>query len=308
MKGGNRKFSTSGVLHIYQRARDRGIIFYTVIDRLIYLSILSVKSRQYEVKVLAVSIMFSHIHQSCRAGNKERIYKYVQDSSSVYARAFNYHYGLKGSLFSRPFGSSLKRSVKEIRSNLAYVNNNHVESGLCKTALQARWNLLAYRDGKRAMPEAARGDLSEKLIRSMKRIDRKASRREYLTYRFLLPAFEGLDAAEEEILTDHIILRYPLVDYSAAEGYYGGFEKMLTAFDSNTGSEFAIREEFSSAPDTSYEIMADMVRKGGLTGVKKPALLRFTKEKRLQMVRFFFERTDARKFQIYKFLHLSDQD
>jgi REP element-mobilizing transposase RayT len=76
MKGGNRKFSTSGVLHIYQRARDRGIIFYTVIDRLVYLSILSVKSRQYEVKVLAVSIMFSHIHQSCRAGNKERIYKY----------------------------------------------------------------------------------------------------------------------------------------------------------------------------------------------------------------------------------------
>lgn len=306
MKGGNRKFSAQGVLHIYQRARDRSVIFYTVIDRLVYLSILSVKSRQYDVKVLAVAIMFSHVHQSCSASTKEKIYKYIQDSTSIFARAYNYHYGLEGSLFSRPFGSSLKRSTKEIRSNLAYVNNNHVESGLCASAIQARWNLLAYRNG--ASSEAVRGSLSKKLIRVMKRIDRIASLGEYLTYRVLLSIFEGLDAKEKEILTDHIILRYPLLDYTAAESFYGGFDKMLLAFDSNTGSEYAIKEEYSPAPDTAYEAMAEMVREGGLTGVKKPALLRFTAEKRMRMLRVLYEKTNARKYQIYKFLHLSDQN
>ena len=128
MKGGNRRFSRTGVHHVYQRALDRGVIFYTVIDRLVYLSILSVKARVYRIRVLAVAIMFSHIHQSCAAETKVQLCKYIQDSSSIFARMYNRHYGLSGSLFARPFGSSLKRSIKEIRSNLAYVNNNHSEN------------------------------------------------------------------------------------------------------------------------------------------------------------------------------------
>ena len=307
MKGGNRKFNKLGVHHVYQRALDRGIIFYTVIDRLVYLSISSVKAREYGVRVLAAAIMYSHTHQSCVAETKEQLYKYIQDSSSIFARMYNRHYGLTGSLFARPFGSSLKRSAKDIKSNLAYVNNNHTEKGLCSTAIQARWNFLAYRDRKNTFYKLIESP-SETLLRAIARIKRMASIGKHLSYSVLLNAFNGLDAGEREQLTDYVISAYPLVDYAAAAGIYEGFDNMLTAFDSNTGGEFALREEYSSSPDTAYTEMIALAEKNSLIGVENPPLLRFPEEKRRRMAQAFFEQTHARKFQICKFLHLPEPE
>lgn len=305
MKGGNRKHTSLGIHHIYQRAQDRGIIFYTVIDRLIYLSILSVKAREYSIRVLAIAIMYSHIHQSCSAEKKTQLYKYVQDSSSIFARMYNHHYGPKGSLFSRPFGSSLKRSEKEIRSNLAYVNNNHTEKGLCPSALQARWNLLCYRN--KSLSELKAIPISETLSKAYQRVKRYSTKHKYLKYKTLLPLFKELDIEEKERLIDFIILSYPLVDFESAERHFGGFDKMLLAFDSNTGGEYDIREEYSSAPDTAYKEMAVLAEKNALTGVEKPPLFRFPEEKRRRMIQAFYEKTSAKKFQILKFLHLPDE-
>lgn len=294
--------------HVYQRAQDRGIIFYTVIDRLVYLSILSVKARGYDIHVLALAIMFSHTHQSCMAETREQLSKYIQDSSSIFARVYNRHYGLSGSLFARPFGSSLKRSAKEIRSNLAYVNNNHSERGLCSSAIHARWNLLAYKDRKNPFSEPVGDSASVRLHYAFSRVDSAALKGKHLTYKMLLKAYEGLDALEREQLTDYIISRYPLVDYAAAEGFFNGFDKMLIAFDSNTGNEYGIREEYSSAPDTAYAEMAAIAEKNALIAIEKPSLLRFPEEKRQRMARAFLEQTSARKFQICKFLHLPEPE
>lgn len=306
VKGGNRKFNRMGVHHVYQRAQDRGIIFYSVIDRLVYHSILSVKSREYKIRVLAVAIMYSHVHQSCMAETKERLYKYIQDSSSIFARMHNLHYGRHGSLFSRPFGSSLKRTAKEIRSNLAYVNNNHTEKGLCQSALQAKWNLLTYREKRN--PRKFASDISPNLIRAYLLVDRMVLTNKYLTYRKINDMFKDLNDAEKESLTDYILSRYPLVDYETAEGFFGGFDKMLAAFDSNTGSEYGIREEYSAAPDTAYTEMISCAEKHSLLGTAKPLLLRLTEEKRQQMVPGFLQKTSARKFQACKFLHLPDPE
>lgn len=308
MKGGNRKFSRTGVHHVYQRAQDRGIIFYTVFDRLIYLSILSVKAREYNVRVLAVAIMFSHTHQSCVAETKDQLSKYIQDSSSIFARVYNRHYGLKGSLFARPFGSSLKRNAKDIRSNLAYVNNNHTEKGLCSSAIEARWNFLAYRERRNPFSEPISSAASVKLLYALSRIDIIVSDGKHLSYKLLYKMYNGLDAKEREQLTDYIISRYSLVDYAAAEAYFNGFNNMLAAFDSNTGSEYGIREEYSSASDKAYVEMVTLAERNALIGVESPRLLRFPEEKRRRMAQAFFEQTGARRFQICKFLHLPDSE
>lgn len=308
MKGGNRKFNKLGVHHIYQRAQDRGIIFYTTIDRLVYLSVASVKAREYRIRVLAIAIMYSHLHQSCAAETKECLYKYVQDTSSIFARMYNRHYGRHGSLFARPFGSSLKRTAKEIRSNLAYVNNNHSEKGLCRSAVLAQWNLLAYRNKQAASPRPDAARFSAALFKALTVVEELASANKSLTYKKLTKCMRPLSEDERARLADYIVLRYPLVDYTAAEAFYGGFDKMLTAFDSNTGSEYRIREEFSSAPDTAYAEMAAYAEKCGLIGVDKPKLLRLPEEKRLELARTLLQMTNARKFQIRKFLHLPDPD
>lgn len=135
-----------------------------------------------------------------------------------------------------------------------------------------------------------------------------ASKGKHLSYSVLLNAFNGLDAGEREQLTDYVISAYPLVDYAAAAGIYDGFDNMLTAFDSNTGGEFALREEYSSSPDTAYTEMIALAEKNSLIGVENPPLLRFPEEKRRRMAQAFFEQTHARKFQICKFLHLPEPE
>lgn len=306
MKGGNRKFCRPGILHVYQRALDKGIIFYTAIDRLVYLSIASVESRKLGVRILAMAIMFSHIHQSCASDSKEVISKYIQDTSSIFARMHNNEYGQHGSLFARPFGSSLKRTAKEIRSNLAYVNNNHTEKGLCTNAVEARWNLLAYRRSRHPFSEPLGRQASQALTQAISWINAAASKNKYLTYKLLHKAFKGLSDQEQEQLIDYIISSYPVVDYESAEGFFGGFEQMLTAFDSNTGNEYALREEYTSAPDIAYVQLTSFAAKRSLINVENPPLLRLPLEKRYQIARDCFEKTAARKFQICKFLHLPD--
>ena len=49
---------------------------------------------------------------------------------------------------------------------------------------------------------------------------------------------------------DFIITTYKVVDYNETISLYGSYEKMLIAFDSNTGSDHDLKEEYS---DNSYK-------------------------------------------------------
>lgn len=289
------------VFHSYQRSDDKGVIFYTDIDRLVLYTICAVQARKRDVSVLAASFMFTHIHLLLLMYMEDDMSGLLQDSSSAYARAYNHYKGSHGQLFHKNFGRARKRTAKEIRTSLAYVNNNHVEKGLCSRAIENRWSFLAYAVSNNPFSKPLiKSKASRRLLRAIRQVDRRYECNKPLTFSSLVNMFDDLDKVEREQLIDHIIVRYALVDFEKAIKYFGSFEKMVLAFDSNTGSEYDIAEAFVKAPDTAYVEMIEVAtREGWLDEIFRMGL----DEKHICLTELL-EKTSATMYQAKAFLHI----
>ncbi|MBO6168945.1 MAG: hypothetical protein J6O51_03130 [Bacteroidales bacterium] len=73
-----------------------------------------------------------------------------------------------------------------------------------------------------------------------------------MNYALLNRLFNSLDRRESLQLTDYIITTYNVIDYDAASRFFGGFENMVRAIDSSTGTEFDLNEIFVGKSDACY--------------------------------------------------------
>ena len=135
----NRKFLQGAWHHIYAITQDGGVLFYRMTDRLSFYTVASVLARRYNMIVLGLAIMFTHIHMMLRAIDLAQLRAYMQQVLSVFARIIQEDRSLKGPVFKKPFGSAPKVSSKEHRSSLIYLYNNPVEKKLCTRAADDRW-------------------------------------------------------------------------------------------------------------------------------------------------------------------------
>lgn len=253
MKHQAKRFNPDAIQHIYIRAVDRGVIYYSIEDRLVCLTTYAVYAHKYRIVVVAASIMFTHSHQSVKAENATDLDKYLQDSGSSFVQAYNHEHGRKGELYDKPPGRAAKPTSKSKRSNIVYVYNNHVEKGLCHSAMDERWSLLAY--GHSPNPFSEKYDpsrSSDRLKRYMKLVDRHVSNLQPLKYSTLHMIFRDLDGIEREQFVDYVIVKYAWIEYSAAASQFGSFEQLVRSADATTGSEWDIREEYSRESDIPY--------------------------------------------------------
>lgn len=253
-----------GVFHTYQRSNDWGVIFYSDVDRLVYYTHAAIQSRKRGVVILAAAIMYTHTHMSLKVASVSSMSSFIQDHSSAFARAFNYDKKASGPVFHENFGRAQKMTEKEIRTNLAYVCNNHVEKKICKSVEESRWSFVPYAKSRHPFsPSVSKTAATKLLLRTIRLVNRRNSENKPLYYRHLNPVMQKLSPLEREQLVDHIISTYKLVDFAAAIMYYGSYEKMVLAMDSNTGSEYDIVEVYDKAPDTRYGEMVSIAGREG---------------------------------------------
>lgn len=304
MRGGNRKFRTDAVQHIYQISKDGGVIFYDDVDRLVFYTVCSMKARQYGIQVLAMDIMYTHFHESIIAPRKKLMIKYMQDSTALFARLYGKARGRKGDLFRHSFGSVSKKSDKEIRSNLAYVNNNAVEKRLSVRAEDDRWNFLAYHGNVNPFSEKLdRHRMSKYLRFAINQVNGKFEDGRYLNYGLLNTLYKHLNDREKEQLTDYIVTKYMFIDFEAAASYFGSFETMLTAIASNTGNEYGMKENYDGPSDIPYRQMIAICRENGYLCERKK-LFNLSEDEKLELFGEFLSQTSADRHKIGKFLHI----
>ena len=248
--------------HIYQNTRRGHLIFYSVKDYLVFLSVISLTAKKYGVQIFGICMMADHIHILVKIQEPRQLISFVRDYSALFTRKYNDYYHRKGSLLN-PYGCAPKIGHKKIRSAIAYLYNNPVENHLVSNAEEDRWNLLAYAEDKypfsvKMRIDYARWELRKALyvVKDAHRLDRP------LEYVELERITSTLSTRELQQLTDYIIRTYNPVNYQALIRYYGSYEKMLTAINSNTGSEYDITED-AFAKD--HRIFRRMIRH--LTGV-----------------------------------------
>ena len=248
-------YQRGAVGHIYQRARSGFVVFYSVKDSLVFFTIFSLTAAKHRIRVLGLCLMYNHIHVLVEAEDHKAIARFMQELCSKFSRTYNIRHGLKGSLFST-YGLSNKRGGKQIRTSLAYLYNNPVEDRICKRAEEWHWNFLAYANSdhpyseKLVLREAAVG--MRKAARTVRTLH---AHQRPLTYEVLDALFKSLNITEKKQLVDFIVREYSVIDFKSTISYYGSHGNMLTAFGSNTGSEYDIREPHDPYSGMAYRKM-----------------------------------------------------
>lgn len=302
MKGSFKlKYSQSDVLHIYQRSVDKGVIFYTLEDRLVYYTVSACKAKKYGVKVSAAAIMFTHIHQSIQVSSLEVVQKYLHDSDTAFSKMYNNRYHRKGRFFQNRPGVSRKSSAKAIRSNLIYVFNNHVEKGLCQRAEHERWCFLPYSVSENPFSEPlCRKRCGKELRKFLNLVDRRLKKYQNLTYRDLDKILPRLRTQEKAQFVDYIVWKYAWVDFSLSLSMFGSLNALLVAAASTSGGEYDIQEEFSKESDVAYMNLINYAERAGF--INKVYSTQFSNL--TDMAYEIRKRTGASMSQLRKFFHI----
>ena len=266
-RSGKSGFSPVALQHIYHRAKDKGVIFYTLEDRLVYYTLAATKTKASGAVIYAASFMFTHIHMGGTFPSLEEMSCCLRDIDTSFARMYNLRYGRKGRLFEKEPGSSQKTYPKQQRSCVIYVFNNHVEKGLCENAEQERWSFLAYAFSDHPFSEEVNTKtMSETLRKAFRLVDRRVAKNAPLKYEDLDRILPHLDGTETGQFADYVISRYALINYDTAINMFGTIEKLREAVNSTTGSDFDIKEDFSGPVDTPYVTLCRLGKLEGWLG------------------------------------------
>ena len=300
-----RKFVEGGLNHTYQRTVSGFNIFYEIEDYLVYYTIYSIMALKYEVVVYGLCLMIDHIHSLCVAKDRERFSRFMSHVANVFVREYNREHNRKGPLFEGSFGSALKIGLKLIRTAISYLYNNPVERYLCQYAQEFRWNFLAYAQSSHPFSEQlVIRKSSTALRRALKEVNASHERKRHLTYAQLRRLFTPLDEKETNQLIDYIITRYSVIRYDIlTTECYDGYKNMLTAINSNAGSEYDIDELKTGRSDMEYRELYKYVHSRGYSSAGD--VISQYIDIKLSLFDEMRRYTTASYYQICKFLHLS---
>ena len=230
--------------HLYSKGKNGWGLFYRLEDCILFFTVFSVFARRMEMRVAAFAIMFNHIHATVIDETQQRITLFQRQVGISTAHNFNKEYGRTGQVWHHSYGVAVKISLKRILGNIAYVANNCVAGNMNSHAIDNRWTLLAYYNNPHPFSDPIdKRTCSRRLTRAMKLVNIKKENDEYLDYRTQTRIFSGLNRKEREQMLDYIISSYNFLDYNALIELYGSFEKAIIAIDSNSGSEYKLKDD-----------------------------------------------------------------
>lgn len=294
-----------GILnHCYQRSRNGFLLFYSVSDYLVYFTLFCITAVKYGVRVLELCLMPDHIHASVIVNRREDLSAFFSEVSRRYARSNNSVCRTEGSLFESPFGSAPKIGAKKARTNLIYLGNNPVERQLAEKAEDYQWNFLAYARSAHPFSEPlVIRKASWPLRRAIREISSLHKSGQPVSYPLLKRLSEPLDRRETRQLTDWIIQKYNIIDYDAAARCFDGFDRMLEAMHTNTGSEYDLNEIFTGKSDACYARMISKTMQ--ILQIQDiHELFALNEEERLRLFPALLRVKDATPEQVAKFLRI----
>ena len=305
MRTKHRRFQESVPQHLYIRGARRQTIFFEELDRLVYLMAFSTTARKTGIIILALAVMFDHLHSIGIFQNREQMADFERNHLSYFALAYNQDAGRKGSLFEKAYGNAPKWTPKKIKSAIIYVGNNQVEKQLCEKAEEHRWNLIAYlKSDHPYSPPIERKKASAQLRRCLKTVDSFVGQNTVIPYRVLRRLFGGLTALESEQLTDYIVSHYNPIDKKAVLSFFdGSYEQYLLALHSTTGNDFDIKEDLKIPSDIPY-VQLITICKHSIFKDNLKTIQGAPQERKKEIADYLLTHTDASPYEIGKFLDM----
>ena len=297
-----RKYRDGSSHHVYIRAVDGNIIFYSSRDCIFYLSLYYHLAKRHGIVTRAFSIMPNHVHSNEQAPSEESFFSFHRDMARVFSKEYNAEHGRTGRVFEKPFGFAPKTVGKRVRDNIAYIVNNPVVGKLCKGVESYRWSLMAYRDSDHPFSEKiVLNKASYRLRRSLRRLQYYHDNGIPLDYACQRLLFDGLNSKETAQLTDRIISMHNCLDYNEISRFYNdSIENAILAISANSGSEHDIPEDFEDY--SAYKEMISLASQNGID--RQKCNFEILPPKEVSRLAELFSRLGFPFRQIRKFLHL----
>ena len=259
-----RKFYRKGYQHVFQISVDRGIIFYTDADCLVFFSILCYAAVKYHVRITACCIMANHFHIQGHFRSAEDMELFVNELTSIFALMYNRRYHRRGQLFKKSFGSAPKVHDDEITDNIIYICNNPIPKNAVDHARDYRWNFLAYMESSHPFSEQLdRIAMSDAMRRSISTVERLHGANKYLTYKIMDEILVSLSPSERNQILDYVISVYNIIDYGPKKKRWETLDKLSTVLDVVKGSEYDVAEDYSKEDYRHYRQMKAVAQRCG---------------------------------------------
>ena len=264
------QFPKSVFRHICQLSSDKGILFYSTADILVFYSMVSVKCLKDGIRPIGFSVMMNHYHFEAPFSSDAHMASFMNGVTSPYAKAYNSHYGLSGNVFHRPFNRSVKYGEKNIKDIFIYIGNNGKEKIPSIKAESYRWNFLMYIVSEHPFSEPIDyRKASRNLLNLLSIVMNKRSKLQPLGYDLFEGAsYRELNDREKNQLTDFIINVYFFLDKEKIMSMYGDFEHLCLAMNSVTGKEHEFRDDSSREDYRHYYRMISICKAHGFDVTK----------------------------------------
>lgn len=300
-----RKFNEDAIMHIYQRTIFGFNIFYCIEDFIVFYTIVSVYARKFKIILIGLCQMIDHTHLLASCSSLEQMSRFISAYTSRFVREFNQFTGRKGPLFKKAYGSAVKMEAKKIRSAIAYLFNNPVEKKICTAAEDYKWSYLRFYDPRRKPTNIATG-CSVNLRKAIKRVTSCFNNGNYIGYVFLGKLFKDLNNEEMKIVIEYIMELYFPFAVKETLQYYKSYEDMITAINSNTGSEYEIMEKHYGKTDAPYREIISCLKEMGFSDVR--SVLTMNSFRKHELGDHLKKQTSASYTQIRKFLQIPVKD
>jgi putative transposase len=129
--------------HITQRGCRRQDIFFTDLDRDVYLGLLNENGAKYGVDLLTFTLMTNHVHHLMVPQKKDSLQWTLQMTHKRYAEYINAREGWTGHLWqSRFYSSPVDNDYFWV--TVRYILQNPVKAGMVRHARDYRWSNAGY--------------------------------------------------------------------------------------------------------------------------------------------------------------------
>jgi len=126
----------------------------------------------------------------------------------------------------------------------------------------------------------------------------------YLKYYMVNGILDGMSEREKKQMADFMISAYNTIDYEYVIKLYGSYENLLIAVNSNSGSEYDLKEEYTKFSDTAYSKFTKVLKDMNIGTREILSLSAGTKKKLLRHIEL---RCRSPIYQIRKYLHIKKE-
>lgn len=240
-----KKWANGAPVHIYIKGVAGQVIFFETEDFIFFVTLLCVTAAKMNVEIISISLMINHIHLLVKVRDEKTLTKFIMILNSKFVTQYNRAWNRQGRLLEHA-GWAQKKVMKDVRACCVYIARNPVEGHLSKSALDYRWNLLAYLQSRFPYSEHVnRAQAGIKLRRAMDEVRARHLAKRPMGYVQMRRLFSSLDKKETAQLEDYILSLYNPLSLSAFNDLFDGFDKAIEAFALSPGKEFDLPDDWS---------------------------------------------------------------